>query len=164
MYKQYLKVKQSKTGMGQGVFTTIKIPAGVPIFEVTGNIYNKQSLPTAKQEIALQIGPDLFIGSSEGLMDYVNHSCNPNCLIHIVGSRAILYSMYVITPDTELTFDYSTSSTDSLEEWNMNCLCGDPNCRKVISGFHLLDEATQQDLKNKGMVPLFITHPIFMRK
>lgn len=164
MYKQYLKIKAAKHGIGDGVFTTIKIPADVPILEFTGNLYTEDSLPDPNHQAILQIGPNLFYGPSGDVDDYINHSCNPNCMLHIVGNRAILYSLYVIPADTELTFDYSTSSTDSLEKWSMNCLCGSPNCRKVISGYHLLDDSTKQNLKNKGMVPLFITNPIFMKK
>lgn len=164
MYKQYLKVQPTKAGIGKGIFTTVEIPANVPILEITGNLYTEANTPDPSEPALLQVGPDLFIGPSGDVDDYVNHSCNPNCMMHIVGNRAILYSLYVIPAGAELTFDYSTSSTDSLEKWSMNCLCGSSNCRKVISGFHLLNESIQQDLKNKGMVPLFITHPIFMRK
>jgi len=162
MYDQYLKVQPSKIGMG--VFTTITIPANVPIYEVTGEIYTEESAPNPKDPNLLQIGPNQFISSPGGFCDFTNHSCNPNCTMHIIGNRAILYSLYVIPAGAELTFDYSTSSTDTLEKWSMNCLCNSVNCRKVISGFHLLNEDTQQDLKNKGMVPLFITNPIFIRK
>lgn len=164
MYKQYLKVKPSKNGIGSGVFSTIKIPADVPILEVTGDLHTEESLPDPNHPAILQIGPNLFFGPSGDVDDYINHSCNPNCMLHIIGNRAILYSLYVIPADTELTFDYSTTSTDSLDKWSMNCLCGSSNCRKVISGFHLLSDNIKQDLKAKGMVPMFITNPIFMRK
>lgn len=164
MYKQYLEVKESKGGMGKGIFATVKIPADVPILEITGEVYSEETMPDPNHPALLQIGHNLFIGPSGDIDDYLNHSCDPNCTVHIVGNRAIVYSLYVIQPGTELTFDYSTSSTDSLEKWSMQCLCGSPKCRKVISGFHLLDEKTQQDLKNKGMVPMFITDPIFMKK
>jgi hypothetical protein len=162
MYNQYLKVKPCKTGMG--VFTEVEIPANVPIIEVTGNLYTEETMPDPNHPALLQVGPNLFIGPSGDTDDYINHSCNPNCTTHIVGNRAMLYSLYVINAGTELTFDYSTSSTDSLEKWSMSCSCGSQNCRKVISGFHLLDKVTQQSLKDKGMVPMFITNPIFIKK
>ena len=164
MYNQYLKASNPKDGIGRGILTTVRIPANVPIIEITGEIYTEETMPDPNHPALLQIGPNLYIGPSGDIDDLVNHSCNPNCMMHVVGNRAILYSLYEITPNTELTFDYSTTSTDSLEKWSMNCLCGSPNCRKVISGFHLLDVKTQEDLKKRGMVPMFITNPIFIRR
>ena len=157
MYHQYLKVKASKNS--QGVFTTIQIPAGVPILEIRGPIYVEKDLPDPNDPTILQVGTNTFIGISGGLDDHLNHSCNPNCMMHVAGNRAILYSLYVIPVGAELTFDYSTTSTDTHEKWKMDCQCGQNNCRKVISGFQYLDPALQKKLIGKGMVPLYITQP-----
>jgi hypothetical protein len=72
--------------------------------------------------------------------------------------------MYVIRAGSEITFDYSTSSTDTLDKWQMNCNCGAVNCRKVISGLQYLDESLKEEYKKKGMIPLFLTHPIFLKR
>lgn len=162
MYNQYLKVKPSKWGVG--VFTSVEIPANVPIIEVTGQVYTEDKLPDPNDPALIQVGPYIYIGPSGTIDDYIGHSCNPNCLLHIGGKRAIVYSMYVIKAGSEITFDYSTSSTDTLDKWQMNCQCGEYNCRKVISGLHYLDEATQTKYKEKGMIPIFLTHPIFLKK
>lgn len=159
MFDQYLRVKSTKNGMG--VFTTTEIPAGVPITEITGNIFANEKLA---KETDLQIGPNIYMGLSGNATDSINHNCNPNCLIHVVGHRAILYSIYVIKPDNELTFDYSSSSTDTLDQWKMDCNCGDNKCRKVISGFHYLDQQLQEEYKKKGIAALFLTHPIFQKR
>jgi hypothetical protein len=163
VYTQYLEVKQSKTG--SGVFATIEIPSNVPIIEMTGPIYVESEIPNQILSTVLQIGPNTFIGSSGLADDYINHSCNPNCMVHVIGNRAILYSMYVIPKGNELTFDYSTTSTDTLEKWKMDCQCGDYNCRKVISGHQYLEEKTKKEYQKKGMIPLFITNPnLFLKK
>lgn len=162
MYLQYLKVKPCKTGLG--VFTNVQIPANVPILEVRGNIYLEKDLPDPNHPTLLQVGPNTFIGPSGGVDDSINHSCNPNCMMHVVGNRAILYSLYVIPAGSELTFDYSTTATDSYEKWSMTCLCGQVNCRKVISGFQNLDPELQQSLIKKGLVPLYITNPNMIQK
>jgi hypothetical protein len=161
MYNQYLKVQPSK--MGSGVFTSVDIPANVPIIEITGQIYMEDKLPDPNDPALIQVGPNLFIGPSGTVDDYIGHSCNPNCLLHIAGKRAILYSMYVIKAGNEITFDYSTSSTDTHDKWKMNCNCGEYNCRKVISGLHYLDENIKAKYKEKGMIPLFLTNPIFLK-
>lgn len=161
MYNKYLEVKLSKTG--SGVFTKIQIPAKVPIIEFTGDIIPKNKLNLDPSQF-LQVGADRFIGPSGGLDDFINHSCNPNCLVSIVGNRAILYSLYVIPKGYELNFDYSTSSTDTLDSWKMNCNCGHFKCRKIISGYQYLNDSLKKEYIEKGMVPLFITNPNFYSK
>jgi SET domain-containing protein len=160
MYTQYIKTMPSK--IGNGTFTTIDIPAGVPILECTGDLFNKTNIPD--HPAVLQIAGNSFLGPSGKPDDTVNHSCDPNCYLHIVGLRAILYSLYFIKAGSELTFDYSTTSTDTLDEWKMNCECGAFKCRKIISGFQYLDPQLQADYKKRGMIPLFLTHDIFIKE
>lgn len=162
MFTQYLKVKPSKTG--QGVFTTVQIPANVPVLEVRGPIYTEKDLPDPNHPALLQVGPETFIAASGGPDDYLNHSCNPNCVMRVEGHRAILYSLYVIQAGAELTFDYSTTATDSIDKWKMDCQCGDFHCRRVISGFQNLDPALQQKMKDKGWVPNYIAEPSMFPK
>jgi hypothetical protein len=153
LYKQYLKVGPSKTG--KGVFTTVKIPKGVPVIEVTGDLFSNETADHNHPAL-LQVNSNTYIGPSGDVDDYINHSCNPNCLLHCVGNRAILFSLYDIPADSEITFDYSTSSTDTLDGWKMECQCGDVNCRKVISGFQYLSPEKMQEYKDKGMIPMFL--------
>lgn len=162
MYKEYLKLRPCKTG--NGVFTTVEIPTNIPILEVTGDLYLEHELPDPNHPALLQVGPNTFIGPSGDLDDYINHSCNPNCAVRIAGNRAILYSLYVIPKNTELTFDYSTTSTDTPDKWQMNCLCGFHNCRRVISGHQTIDPKTAEIYKQKRMFPLYITNPEMVQK
>lgn len=162
MYKQYLKVEQTR--LGNSLFTTVEIPANVPIVEVMGPIYLEKDLPDPGDEAILQVGPNTFLGAS-GEVDYcINHSCDPNCAMHVVGNRAILYSLYVIPAGIELTFDYSTTSTDTYDTWKMDCKCNSYKCRKVISGFQYLDPALQDNYKKRDMVPIYIVHPSMIQK
>lgn len=161
MYHTHLEVKPSKTG--SGVFTKIQIPAKKPIIEFTGDIIPKDKLVLDQSQF-LQIGQDRFMGPSGAIDDYINHSCDPNCYLSIVGNRALLYSLYVIPKGSELTFDYSTSSTDTLDSWQMPCKCGAYKCRKIISGYPTLSEDIKKDYVSKKMVPVFITNPNFYQK
>jgi hypothetical protein len=156
--RKYLKVKPSNLD-GSGLFTTVKINARYPIIEVTGDIFDLSTVPD--HPAVIQVTPKLFIGPSGGPDDYINHSCNPNCFISIIGNRAILYSLYVISPDTELTFDYSSGSSESLDSWKMNCSCGAVTCRKIISGFQYLTDEQKKVLLDLKAVPPFITDGIF---
>lgn len=156
--KKYLQVQPSRLG-GLGLFTIVNLKKNLPIIEFVGDLFNNSNKPNTPD--ILQIGNDTFLGLSGGQDDHVNHSCDPNCYLHIVGNRAMLYALYDINSGTELTFDYSTSSTDSLDTWQMDCNCGTFNCRKTISGFKLLSSATQKSMNTKGIIPLFMRDPIF---
>lgn len=162
MYQQYLKIQPGLSG--QGVFTTVKIPANQIVFEVIGPVMLDREVPNMNDPALLQVGPNTFIGGSGSFGDYINHSCDPNCRMYVVGNRAIVYSMYVIPAGAELTFDYSTTSTDTLDSWKMNCQCGSNKCRKVISGHQYLDAALKEQYAKKGMLPLYILEPSLIQK
>lgn len=157
MYKQYLLRDNKK------VITTMDIKPNMPILEFSGSIFKEKDLPADAKDY-LQIGPNIYLGLSGDIEDKIRHSCNPNCMLHIVGNRAILYSLYLIPANMELTFDYSTSSTDTYDKWKMDCKCGQFNCRKLISGFDYLEEDKKAEYNKKGMIPIFIANPIFMKK
>ena len=155
MYKSYLKVLPSSTGFG--VFTSVDIPPNSPLCEVKGKLLPRSNLEGYANHPALvQVGQDHFYGPSGEVDDYFNHSCNPNCTLHIVGFRAIYYSLYQIPKNSELTFDYSTTSTDLKDEWLMNCQCGFVNCRKEISGFSYLPDQIKKEYKEKNIFPYYI--------
>lgn len=161
MYNSYLKIGDGK--IGKGIFTTIEIPANVPIAEANGPTHQYSKVPTDPN--LLQVGVDIFMASSGNMLpDYINHSCDPNCRFHMMGNRAILYSLYVIPAKAELTFDYSTTSTDTHETWQMPCACGSNKCRKTISGYQYLSPELQEEYKGKGMIPLFITTQMFQKR
>lgn len=147
--------------MGCGVFSNIDIPANTPIIEVTGDIHTKKTMPDPNHPAWYQISPTLYIGPSGTYDDYINHSCDPNAYLRAFGKRAILYSLYLIKSGTEITFDYSTTSTESKDQWKMNCLCKSSKCRKVISGYQYLEPELKQKYESMGIIPLYITNPIF---
>lgn len=162
MYNQYLKVKPSKKNKF-GVFTSVEIPAKSPICEFRGDLFKSDNLNHDLSEV-LQIGVDSYLGPSGEMDDYINHSCNPNCSLFIIGKRAFLYSLYVIPANSEITFDYSTSSTDDKDNWIMQCNCGSHNCRKSISGYQYLPDNLKQQYKADGMIPLFLSDSRFSKK
>jgi len=162
MYSQYLEILDCKTG--KGTFSTVKIPADTMIMEMLGPVVLDREIPEGKQDLYLQVGPNTFIGPSGGVDDEINHSCDPNCKMHIVGNRAFLYSLYVIPVNAELTFDYATTSTDTLDTWQMKCKCGSNKCRKVISGHQYLDNPVLDHYKSKNMLPLYILLPNMIQK
>ena len=61
--------------------------------------------------------------------DFFNHSCNPNA-----GLRGDLrlVAMRDIAVGEAITFDYAICMTGNI--WDMECLCGELNCRRQVSG------------------------------
>lgn len=59
---------------------------------------------------------------------YVNHSCEPNC-----GMRGEItcVAMRDIKAGEELTQDYGLLDNS---DYKLECACGSPNCRKIITG------------------------------
>lgn len=160
MYKQYLNIQNTK--YGKGTFTSVRIPADMPILEITGPIILDRELPeNANMSLYLQIGPNTYLGPSGDVDDFINHHCDPNCKMHVVGNRAILYSLYVIPAGAEINFDYSTTDTSND---TMTCLCNSNKCRKIISGYNSLSNELQNKYKDKGMIPLYILEPTLIKK
>ena len=140
---------------GTSITTSCQFIKDAPVFEFKGDIINKPDWSKYNQNDLLQIGKDKYMGLSGDYDDNINHSCNPNCYIHIVGNRAFLYSLYNIRPGTEITYDYSITSTATREDWSFNCHCGFSDCRKIISGYSYLDDATKTHYELIGIVPYY---------
>ena len=91
----------------------------------------------------IQVTEDLFIGpvtqaEREGGMMHLNHSCEPN--LGLQGQIAFV-AMRDIAADEELTFDYAM--TDD-EPYEMECNCGAPSCRRVITGHDWMKSELQR--------------------
>lgn len=73
-----------------------------------------------------------------------NHSCNPNA-----GIRGLyeFVAMRDIAAGEEICWDYAMSEN---YEWRMDCLCGTPQCRKVVGAHDLLPPELK--LKYKGYI------------
>ena len=121
---------------GKGLFAKVAIAAGEVVavkggYVLTGAEWRKLEPRLGPAEI--QIGEDLFIAPSRpgefaGGMVYTNHSCDPN--IAVQGQIAFV-AMRDIAAGEELTHDWAT--TDDLD-YEMECRCGSPRCRRIITG------------------------------
>jgi SET domain-containing protein len=63
----------------------------------------------------------------------MNHSCDPNCWLGFDGTNWFFGAFKDIKEGDELNFDYAMGNytVDHFPE----CLCGSPQCRKVINGY-----------------------------
>jgi uncharacterized protein len=63
---------------------------------------------------------------------FFNHSCDPNAGIK---GQILLVALRDIPEDEEVTFDYAMClhETKGAAPYRMECRCGQPNCRKLIT-------------------------------
>jgi hypothetical protein len=76
---------------------------------------------------------------------FLNHSCNPTA-----GMRGLtLIALRDIKEGEEVTIDYAIIEGDP--RWELLCLCGEKECRKIIRSIHYLPK--KQFLKYLPNIP-----------
>lgn len=124
---------------GRGVFASARIMKGEVIHVTAGRILTNAEyaeLPKRYQGYCCDISDKTVLcplDFENPTIDwFINHSCNPN--IGSAGDFYTLVAMRDIEPGEEITMDYAMVDEDPDPRWNMDCYCGAPNCRKVITG------------------------------
>ncbi|MEK7649173.1 MAG: SET domain-containing protein-lysine N-methyltransferase [Patescibacteria group bacterium] len=83
----------------------------------------------------------------------INHSCNPICGFR---GQVVLVAMRDIQTGEEITYDYAMTDANwhDVTCTEMECLCGENNCRRMVSG----EDWKRKDLqeKYKGYFSTFI--------
>jgi len=145
--------------LGKSVYAAKKFSKGSVILKFGGEIVSEEAIKEklgSRTDYYLQVSHERYLGPSGEADDYVNHSCNPNSGLVFDGRNIILVAIKNIDPDTEITWDYSTSSFNT--SWKMKCSCNDPLCRQEITGFEHLDKKIQAKYLELGIVAPFINH------
>ena len=127
---------QASSIQGRGLFAVEPISKGEIVCIKGGYIFNRRILQDVSKQLGpaeIQIAEDLFIGplneqEREGSMIFSNHSCEPN-----IGVRGqiVFVALRDIEAGEELTHDWATTDDNTYE---MECNCGAPTCRKIITG------------------------------
>jgi SET domain-containing protein len=122
---------------GRGLFATADVAKDEIVAVKGGHIVDRETLrgkiTPRLGPVEIQIDDDLFIApvteeEREGSMLYSNHSCDAN-----IGMRGEItfVAMRHIRAGEELTHDWATTDDD---DYSVECKCGAPNCRKILSG------------------------------
>jgi hypothetical protein len=125
---------------GKGLFAREPIPADTVVSRVGGRLVSSAELRAAFDAAArdpehpyidtITVTGDLhLILPPRRPNGYGNHSCDPNLWWIDAYTQAALRD---IAPGEELTNDYATST--GLADFRMDCRCGSPLCRGVITG------------------------------
>jgi len=145
--KVLVELQPSKiTPRGIGVFAVTRIKRGTKVFEgvhikdfkhlVSWPIFHKLPKTTQQKILAFCIGtpsgfipPDNFDFNSLSIEWYLNHSCDGN-----IGfdNRGDFVAIKNIKSGEELAYDYGL--VESNPRFKMRCTCGNPKCRKLITG------------------------------
>ena len=122
---------------GRGLFARHAISTGEVVAVKGGAIMDAAAFTLVRNQVSpaeIQIEDDLYIAPRtaaevETNILCLNHSCRPN-----VGVRGQItfVAMRDIPTGSELTIDYAMIDSDPAER--MECSCGAPECRKVITG------------------------------
>jgi cephalosporin-C deacetylase len=139
---------------GHGVFATASIPADSDLIRYHGPLLRYAQ--TSPETLAVQVGPDLYLGASGGPDDFVNHSCSPNAGLVIVGEDGAdvrLVALRDIKPGEQVTFDYSTTMDE--DDFEFDCRCGAAGCRGRMRDFKHLPAELKQRYAERGVVPAY---------
>ena len=136
---------------GRGVFALQAMESGRELLRYEGpHLTYAQTTP---QTLAVQIGPDLYLGESGRMDDFVNHSCEPNAGLVINGLDVRLIAIRSIAVGEEICFDYSTTMDE--DDFEMKCLCGRPTCRGLVRDFKHLSADLRRKYITLGVVPAY---------
>ena len=129
--------KRTSSIEGRGLFARHAISAGEVVAVKGGAIMDAAAFALVRNQVTLaeiQIEDDLYIAPRTAMevetnILCLNHSCRPN-----VGVRGQItfVAMHDIPAGSELTVDYAMIDGNPAE--HMECSCGAPECRKVITG------------------------------
>ena len=148
---------------GSGLFAAEPLAAGELVCVKGGYVFDRRALaamPAWYRAAEIQIADDLFIGPAReaeraGSMVYSNHSCEPN--IGVRG-QVVFVAMRDIAAGEELTHDWATTDDD---DYRLECRCGAPGCRKVLTGQDWRREDLQE--KYRGFISWYLEEKIKQR-
>lgn len=139
-------VVRSSPIQGRGLFAKKNIPKGTRIAEYTGKRVPMTSLLTDLEEgvttlkYLMSVNDTTVIdGEREGNdMRFINHSCEPNCIVYYFDNIPYIYALAEIPMNAELGFDYHMcGSKDEVlnqqtKQQLMPCYCGSSNCKGTL--------------------------------
>lgn len=122
MPSSHLFLKKGKSSInGVGIFTEKLIEKGKVFYTVPLDVVSNTPGPGLAH-----IGRGLYV-NDDTVLNWVNHSCDPNTALDISTDQPSLKSIKDILPGEEITCDYNKTEKGDVEE--VKCNCGSANCR-----------------------------------
>ncbi len=120
---------------GWGVYATRRIPKNTRIIDYAGEkISNQESLKRERRYIrqghiwCFKLTNRTVVDANVGgnVARFINHSCRPNCYVHIQDGVIWIRAARTISRGEELTYNYNTDG-----EGLIKCRCR-PGCQTLI--------------------------------
>jgi SET domain-containing protein len=120
---------------GWGVFATEAIPKNKRVIHYSGEkISNRESLKRERRYIEkghiwcfkLTNRTVIDAGVGGNIARFINHSCTPNCYVHIQDGVIWIRAAKTIPKGAELTYNYNTDG-----EGLIKCRCR-PDCKTLL--------------------------------
>lgn len=149
-WKQLEVFSAGKKGKGLKVMEDVK--KGDFVVEYVGRAVNKGFLPTLFRRYAserklyiMALDSNIYLDARRkgGIARYINHSCEPNCVVERWKVRGILRAAVIASKDmpagTELSFDYQWERKRGRAP--TKCHCFAPKCRGTLEVPRSMEEA-----------------------
>ena len=120
-------VKESRPGIGQGLFANKGFKEGDFLIEYTGEVISSEEADRRATKYLFQIDENYTIdGDVEtNIARYVNHFCNPNVEAVVEAGQINFYALRNIERGEEVGFDYGEEYIKEFIE-PVGCKC--PKC------------------------------------
>lgn len=105
---------------GVGIFADKAIYVNTIFYKVPTNLISK--IPKPK---FARIGDQQYADDPQ-VLNYINHSCDPNCELNIASQQPVLIALRDIEIGEEITCDYNRTEINGT---GFECNCGSPKCR-----------------------------------
>lgn len=143
----------------QGLFSNKYFSAGETIMRFDCKPVAKNDISEYSkedQQDLLQIGLDLYLDLKDHISYFINHHCQPNCILKIKVNKCFLVAMKNISPGDQIYFDFSTTSNETEDTFSMDCNCSQFYCRKLISGYSSLPDDIKKKYIELGGIPSYL--------
>jgi uncharacterized protein len=138
---------------GTGLFAGRAFAEGETVMVLAGTVIDDAELARLSPHSSLAVSEGVnLMQDDDDPAQYGNHSCDPNLWL---ADEVTVVTRRPVEAGEELTIDYATFTVAS---WQMECHCGAPSCRGVVSG----DDWRRADLRERyaGRFSPFINAPI----
>ena len=123
-----------------GLFAGRAFEEGETVMVLGGTVIDDEELARLSPHSSLAIGEGVnLMQDDDDPAQYGNHSCDPNLWL---ADEVTVVTRRPVGAGEELTIDYATFTVAS---WRMECRCGAPSCRGVVSG----DDWRRPDLQKR---------------
>ena len=145
----HLEVRGSKVHH-RGVFALRDIQKGERVIEYTGRRRTPAEAARSKSDYLFQLNAKTFI-DGKNTARYINHSCEPNCVVETVQGHIWIDALRTIKKGEELFFSYNY---DLEESKNYPCACRARRCPGFILDKYYIPELKKLNKKSdiKGLV------------